>query len=465
MKSCTDVKDSYVSKNSTITSCTAKIQTIFIHPNSNISAVSNLQNCIIDSNCDISSGSQITNSVIMSHSHIASNSLINNSVIGPDSALSCGEVHCSLLGSQSNAHHQSLQVSLLAPLGRGNIGYGANVGSNHTGRSPDQEIHIGEGIFLGLSVVMKFPIDLSFCPYSIVAAGTEMIPQRCSMPFSLFGGSLPNENGLIKLIPGWVWKDSGYTMARSWLKFRDRRKSVLHSWYCDYPIVRPSTVDMMMSAKKRLMTPKLSKAMEENYDDVDNWIYTDREIPGLGKTFVTERDRLNGIIAYRNAILLYALTGMLHPLESYGVVKFPSDTDNAVNINLGLSTKDRVIFPWDENYLDVDGLWDHQSIMIACELPDLRGKVLKLSDENSREDLSMVLNLLLSLKKEFTKSVFKSKKKDDIRGKKTNTFYERFHDKAENDKVVVLTKKEEGEMKFRVKKILGGIGDIEKSKL
>lgn len=69
--------------------------------------------------------------------------------------------------------------------GKGNIGYGANIGSNHTGRLPDQECIPGEGVFFGLGCNIKYPCNLHNAPYTIVASGTTLLPQRVDMPFSL----------------------------------------------------------------------------------------------------------------------------------------------------------------------------------------------------------------------------------------------------------------------------------------
>ena len=35
-----------------------------------------------------------------------------------------------IMGPNTNSHHQSLVISILWPLGRGNVGYGSNIGSN-----------------------------------------------------------------------------------------------------------------------------------------------------------------------------------------------------------------------------------------------------------------------------------------------------------------------------------------------
>ena len=56
---------------------------------------------------------------------------------------------------------------------QGIVGYGANnMGSNHTGRLPDQETVAAEGTFQGLSCVLKTPVNLIATAYSTVIEGT-----------------------------------------------------------------------------------------------------------------------------------------------------------------------------------------------------------------------------------------------------------------------------------------------------
>src|SRR4029077_20042916 len=96
-----------------------------------------------------------------------------------------GEVTASLVGPFVGFHHQALLIAALWPEGKGNVGYGANVGSNHTSKAPDQEFRAGEGLFLGLGVSIKFPSAFRRAPYSIIACGVNTLPQKVTFPFSL----------------------------------------------------------------------------------------------------------------------------------------------------------------------------------------------------------------------------------------------------------------------------------------
>src|SRR3989338_6512504 len=127
----------------------------------------------------------VDSSLLTEHSHVERHGLVTGSILGPNTGVAEGEVTASLLGPFVGFHHPSLLIAALWPEGKGNVGYGANVGSNHTAKAPDQEIWPGEGAFFGLGVNIKFPADYSKSPYTIFASGVACLPQRMEFPFSL----------------------------------------------------------------------------------------------------------------------------------------------------------------------------------------------------------------------------------------------------------------------------------------
>lgn len=71
---------------------------------------------------------------------------LTESILGPDSGVASGECLHSLVGPFVGFHHQALLIATIWPLGRGNVGYGANVGSNHTSRQ------VGTRVFFSLNL-------------------------------------------------------------------------------------------------------------------------------------------------------------------------------------------------------------------------------------------------------------------------------------------------------------------------
>ena len=237
----------------------------------------------------------VERSVLTEQSRVERHGKVQNSLIGPNSEIAAGEVSSCLLGPFVNCPHQSLLISTFWPDGRGNVGYGANVGSNHTSRAPDQEFRAGEGLFIGLGVNVKFPCDFSRAPYTVVACGVNLPPQKVTLPFSLItappGLSIEEQPSSIPLRlnqirPGWMLYENVYALKRNEAKFRSRNRARRTSF--NFAVFRPETAAQMWTALRSLTSLPVVKEF-----------YTERDIPGLGKNFLTEVDRVRAIEAYR----------------------------------------------------------------------------------------------------------------------------------------------------------------------
>ncbi len=251
--------------------------------------------------CAVRSISIVEKSALLEHSYVERHGKVSATILGPNSGVAEGEVTSSLVGPFVGFHHQALLIAALWPEGKGNIGYGANVGSNHTGKAPDQEIRCGEGAFFGLGVNIKFPADLSESPYTIIATGVDTMPQKVRMPFSLINKPVRAEPelppALNELFPGWMLADNIYAIRRNEAKFSSRNKAKRTS--IATAVFRPSIVAMLRDARDRL------RAVDERKP-----FYTERDIPGTGRNFISNRARRVGIQAYELFIELYALEGV-----------------------------------------------------------------------------------------------------------------------------------------------------------
>ena len=147
--------------------------------------------------------------------------------------------------------------------GKGNIGYGANIGSNHTGRLPDQECIPGEGVFFGLGCNIKYPCNLQNSPYSIIASGVTMLPQRLDLPFSLINRPSKHREGispeLNEVFPGWILYGNYYMIVRNEDKFANRNKSKRNLF--EMSIMRPDIISMVAKARNSLAFVPHSKRL------------------------------------------------------------------------------------------------------------------------------------------------------------------------------------------------------------
>jgi hypothetical protein len=229
-----------------------------------------------------------------------------SSLLGPNGALAEGEITATLAGPFTAAHHQSLLIAAWWPGGRGNLGYGANVGSNHTSRMADQEILPGEGMFFGLGCSVKYPSDFSGAPYSVLATGVTTLPQKVSFPFSLICEPFSRQDGVPpafnQIIPAWVLSDSYFSVVRNDAKFRLRNRA--SRWKGNAGVLSPAIVDQMTAAADRLETASPAA------------LYMNDSIPGLGCNFLMEEDRLAAVGAYRFHVGFHALSRLAAALDS-----------------------------------------------------------------------------------------------------------------------------------------------------
>ncbi|MFH1009541.1 MAG: DUF4954 family protein, partial [Candidatus Latescibacterota bacterium] len=166
----------------------------------------------------------VQDSVLTEHSYVERHGKVTGSLLGPNTGVGEGELTASLLGPFVGFHHQALLIAALWPEGKGNVAHGANIGSNHTSKAPDQEIWPGEGMFFGLGCNIKFPSNFTQAPYSIISSGVRTLPQKVTFPFSMintpsdaFVGISPARN---EIIPAWVLTDNMYALKRNEGKYK-----------------------------------------------------------------------------------------------------------------------------------------------------------------------------------------------------------------------------------------------------
>jgi hypothetical protein len=306
-----------------------------------------------------------------------------------------GEVTSCLLGPFVGFHHQALLIAAFWPEGKGNVGYGANVGSNHTSKAPDQEFWPGEGTFLGLGVNIKYPADLSRAPYSIIATGVTTLPQKVTFPFSLinspsstFAGVSPAYN---EIIPAWQLVDNMFALKRNEGKYKARNKAKRTQF--EFDVFRLNIIDLMINASRRLQAVRQAK----------EW-YIEIDIEGLGKNVMLEKSRQQAIGAYTFYVKYYALLGLFDALR-----RCRGGGSDAILPQLLTTPSD-------------DVRWEHRRRVLHDELriSDAIGALRELPDMLER----------------VARDVERSKHKDDERGARIIDDYAVVHTPASADKFV-----------------------------
>ena len=264
-----------------------------------------LENTNVQMGVKVHTGAEVQSSVLMSRCKVGCKAIVKSSIIAPCCHIEEGEVTSSYMGPMTQMHHHSLLIAALWPEGCGNLGYGANVGSNHTGRMPDQEVMPGQGMFFGLGVNIKFPSNFRESPFTLIASGLTTLPQRLKFPFSLIHAGDPQLVGvaprLNEIVPGWNYSKNTYALDRNAYKYAIRGKGLVPSTF--YSIYNPETARLVFDAYNRLQVNKVKD------------VYTKSDIDGLGENFLRERVRQNAIKTYGEYLERYVLDLMLTLVE------------------------------------------------------------------------------------------------------------------------------------------------------
>lgn len=245
---------------------------------------------VLQQGTSVRDGAVVDHALLLEHSRVERHAKVTSSVIGPNTGVAEGELTSSLIGPFVGFHHQALLIAACWPEGRGNIGHGANVGSNHTSRQPDQELRPAEGMFFGLGCCVKFPADFRGSPYSLISTGVTTLPQKLEMPFSLICESTVQRpelpSGYLQLVPGWMLRENLYALWRNRIKFRGRDRARRNP--LDLDPFRPEVMSRVERACNALEA--VSGGRE---------ILLPSDLPEIGRNFLLDTDRRAAIDIYR----------------------------------------------------------------------------------------------------------------------------------------------------------------------
>lgn len=424
-----------------------------------------LKNAILQPGVAVESGAMVTGTsdengvFLLEHSHAEQHAKVKDSVIGPNTGVAEGEVTSSLLGPFIGLHHSSIVIGVDWAEGMGNVGAEAAIGSNHTSRLPDQELRAGEGTFFGLQTSIKFPGNFTEAPYSILATSVVALPERVKMPFSLINTPSVQIPGLspeyMEIFPASVWSDNAYKPMRDEGKYAARDHAKRHHLGMNdlqrypYEILRPSVVNAMIRARETLekVDPVRKATVTYIKEETGDFFapgertvqyYTEEQIPEIGKNFMTEKSRVNGIEAYNFMIQYYALKGLL------AEVRKRIDSGRVKEVAPLLTTPSN------------DLRWEHERRVLISESPHLFEPRERIPREEQEQvsKISALLLLLPGMQEELAKRVQASKEKDDKRGVRILDDYEEAHTPADRDKFVKQTWEAAESMEWQVTQLL-----------
>ena len=321
-----------------------------------------------------------------------------NSVLGDNSTISCCEVLNNLIFPSHEQHHNNSFLISACVMGQSNMAAGATMGSNHNSRATDGEIVASRGFWPGLCSSVKH--SSRFASFTLLSKADYPSELNIMLPFCLVNNNTTANE--LEVMPAYWWMYNMYAIARNTSKYvkRDKRKRKIQN--IEFETLAPDTVEEIIEGRKLLEVWVAKSYLRKKGEDPERYEYYDLRECGKnlldnepdtvktlevfgehmekGKRKVRILKPLKAYHAYGDMITYYAVTTLLHYLESHP----ETDMEAIVNemkgkrlrkwINLGGQTmpeedvdqlradiRDGKLNTWDEIHHRYDELWkDYQ---------------------------------------------------------------------------------------------------------
>jgi len=207
--------------------------------------------------------------------------------------------------------------------------------------------------------------------------------------------------------------DAVFAVLRNETKFATRNKATRNK--ITHQVLRAETVRLMDAARHCLERPPPAPATTDAHGHA---VYTDRDIPGLGKNYLKEEARKAAVATYAFFARYYALRGVGRKVESWTFARVEAELVQAGAPALPVRPRHAETSEGGE-----EDEWAYQKHIVAREYPG--------------EPLLALLGTLVAMQETVAKSAMASKARDSKRGDKTTPDYGLVHVPPAEEAVVV----------------------------
>lgn len=201
-----------------------------------------LSDGIVGYGCSIMYGCMVSKFLLGENVHLEYGLRLNDTVVGDNSTIARCEVANSMIFPAHEQHHNSsfLIASLLQ--GQSNLASGATIGSNHNGRTADNELSAGRGFWPGLCVSLKH--SSRFASYCLLSKGDYPYELNVMLPFSLINNNVSKNQ--LEIMPAYWWLYNMYALKRNESKFASRDKRVVKAQHIEFDPFAPDTAEEIL---------------------------------------------------------------------------------------------------------------------------------------------------------------------------------------------------------------------------
>ncbi len=207
-----------------------------------------LRDGVVGYGCQLEYGCMAARFLLGENVHLEFGARLNDTVVGDNSTIARCEVGNSLIFPAHEQHHNNSFLIAALVMGQSNLAAGCTVGSNHNGRTADNELVAGRGFWPGLCTSLKH--SSSFASYTLLAKGDYPAELSITLPFALVNNNVAKDR--LEVMPAYWWMYNMYALNRNITKFakRDKRqKKVQHIVFTPYA---PDTAEEIVNARMLL---------------------------------------------------------------------------------------------------------------------------------------------------------------------------------------------------------------------
>lgn len=337
-----------------------------------------IRNCVCLDAGVISPGCRLTNGIIAERFALGENVKLEkglrlyDTVVGDNSTLACCEVGCNIIFPAHEQHHNNSFLIASVVMGQSNVAAGCTIGSNHNGRTADNEIVAGRGFWPGLC--SSFKHSSRFASYCLLSKAAYPYELDIKLPFALVNNN-EAENRL-EVMPAYWWMYNMYALDRNGRKFAARDKRTYTRQNIEFQPLAPDTAEEIIHGIKLLR-----QWMEES---TGTEVYGKGIEKGKRKCLILKA--AEAINAYEDMLIYYAMQTMEGHEDTIGLTYDGDREKRWVNLGgqlVGGECLDQLIedieegrlASWDDIHLRMDKLWEQYPTMryihaysILCEL-------------------------------------------------------------------------------------------------
>lgn len=204
-----------------------------------------LSDGIVGFGCSVMYGCMASRFFLGENVHLEYGLRINDSVVGDNSTVARCEVANSMIFPAHEQHHNSSFLIAALLQGQSNLASGATIGSNHNGRTADNELSAGRGFWPGLCVSLKH--SSRFASYCLLSKGDYPYEMNIMLPFALVNNNVAKNQ--LEILPAYWWLYNMYALKRNESKFAARDRRRYKSQNIEFDPFAPDTAEEILQGR------------------------------------------------------------------------------------------------------------------------------------------------------------------------------------------------------------------------